>query len=66
MSVERWRRWLERSKASGEPVFAAWHVLIDLSDDEFAARARELLAGGPLGFWDLVALGRKVRQDAFS
>jgi 2-methylisocitrate lyase-like PEP mutase family enzyme len=28
--------------------------------------ARELLAGGPLGFWELAALGRKVRQDAFS
>ena len=24
------------------------------------------LAGGPLGFWDVVAVGRKVRQDAFS
>jgi 2-methylisocitrate lyase-like PEP mutase family enzyme len=27
--------------------------------------ARELLAGGSLGFWDVVAVGRKVRQDAF-
>jgi 2-methylisocitrate lyase-like PEP mutase family enzyme len=27
--------------------------------------ARELLAGGSLGFWDVVAVGRKLRQDAF-
>ena len=40
----RWRRYLEQSRTSGEPVFAAWHSLSDIGDAQFETKAEPALA----------------------
>jgi hypothetical protein len=40
----RWRAYLERSRRTGEPVFALWHALADLPAEEFAELASPVIA----------------------
>ena len=44
--LRRWRKYLAASRASGEPVFRAWHALAALPEKEFAARWRTAADAG--------------------
>jgi mono/diheme cytochrome c family protein len=40
--INRWRHYLKRTAGNSDPVFAPWHLLTAIPDDQFAARAAEL------------------------
>ncbi|MCP4174700.1 MAG: DUF1553 domain-containing protein [Fuerstiella sp.] len=41
--VERWIEYLEGTKRGVHPVFAAWHALNELQEEEFAATSRDIV-----------------------
>ena len=40
--LSKWRKYLTQSKASGEPVFRAWHLAAGIPEKEFASKWPEL------------------------
>jgi hypothetical protein len=40
--LRRWQKYLEKSKASGDPVFRLWHAAATIPDSEFAAHWPDL------------------------
>jgi hypothetical protein len=44
LGVARWRKFLESSRKSHDPVFAVWHAFADLPEKEFTAQAPAVTA----------------------
>ncbi len=42
--VERWKKYVERTASSSHPLFAPWHQLAQVGNDEFPPATRKLLA----------------------
>jgi hypothetical protein len=52
LMIARWQAFLRRTRKERDPVFAAWHLLADLPEKDFASRAKELcirLTSGQVG-----------------
>ena len=56
--INRWRQYLIDTKKRRDPVWLHWHALADLPEDQFAVRARGILA--------VLKGGNKLVADAFA
>lgn len=45
--LERWKEYLQKSKASGEPVFLLWHAAAEIPERDFAAKWPAAQLGSP-------------------